>query len=307
MVDRALTFADPQIINMLQNDFVPVAIDQWYQRRQQDAEGDFYRKIAGQGPRKDFNSTTQGRYICTPDGKLIAFNNNRGPERIGRLMREALDQFDAASLESVGPIESEEVDERYDQRPPKNGLILRVNCKVLGGHRPTDDWTAVFHDAVGRDNVWFTEQEKHELAKVIADGGGDFPKELTQRIARFHLNDFTRGEPPRWRPNEVKSIELTIAADGRIDGSAHLETADHKRGYRVSLLGQIKLTDGEFTQLDMVAKGNFWGTGPYTHFAPEGEFPVAIAFRLADGSDPSDGMIPGGAKGNRHEYFSAAD
>ena len=39
---------------MLKNDFVPVAIDQWYQRQQQDNEGEFYRKVAGQGLRNDF-------------------------------------------------------------------------------------------------------------------------------------------------------------------------------------------------------------------------------------------------------------
>ena len=45
---------------MLKTKFVPVAIDQAYQRRQKDTEGDFYRKIAGQGPRSNFNNTTQG-------------------------------------------------------------------------------------------------------------------------------------------------------------------------------------------------------------------------------------------------------
>ena len=39
---------------MLRTQFIAVAIDQAYQRRQQDAEGEFYRKIAGQGPRNNF-------------------------------------------------------------------------------------------------------------------------------------------------------------------------------------------------------------------------------------------------------------
>jgi len=51
---------------MLQTRFVPVAIDQAYQRRQKDTEGDFYRKIAGQGPRNNFQGTTQGFYIAKP-------------------------------------------------------------------------------------------------------------------------------------------------------------------------------------------------------------------------------------------------
>lgn len=81
MLDRESTFADPEIVKLLQTKFIPVAIDQAYQRRQKDAEGDFYRKIAGQGPRSNFRSTTQGLYAATPDGKLLFYNNNRGPER----------------------------------------------------------------------------------------------------------------------------------------------------------------------------------------------------------------------------------
>ena len=95
MLDRASTFADPEIVKLLQTRFVPVAIDQFYQRQQKDAEGDFYRKIATQGPWKDLNGTTQGLYIATADGKLLGFNNNRGPERIRALLKQSLLHFSA--------------------------------------------------------------------------------------------------------------------------------------------------------------------------------------------------------------------
>jgi hypothetical protein len=67
-----LTFSDPKIVEMLKQDFVPVAIDQWYQRRQKDAEGDFYRKVAGQGPRSDFEKTTQEGMSALPMGSCWA-------------------------------------------------------------------------------------------------------------------------------------------------------------------------------------------------------------------------------------------
>ena len=57
-----------------------VAIDQWYHRRQKDVEGDFYRKIAGQSPQNNFNATTQGLFLATPDGKLLGFTNHRSPD-----------------------------------------------------------------------------------------------------------------------------------------------------------------------------------------------------------------------------------
>ena len=92
---------------MLQTEFIPVAIDQAYQRRQKDTEGEFYRKIAGQGPRNNFQGTTQGFYIATPAGKLLLYNNNRDPQKIRRLLTEKLAQFksiDAARLQ-VQPIQ----------------------------------------------------------------------------------------------------------------------------------------------------------------------------------------------------------
>ena len=117
---------------MLQRDFVPVAFDQWYLRRQQDAEGEFYRKIARQGPRNDFNKTTQGFYIAEADGKLLAFNNNRGPKRIKQLMQTALanNQLDT----SIESIDVGKLDPQYDRRVSSETTVIRVNAKVLGGY-----------------------------------------------------------------------------------------------------------------------------------------------------------------------------
>ena len=49
---RELTFADSKIIDVVNKNFVPVALVDWFQRRRQDAEGEFFRKVADQGPRK---------------------------------------------------------------------------------------------------------------------------------------------------------------------------------------------------------------------------------------------------------------
>ena len=38
-------FADPEIIRMANDDYVPVTGDDWYQRRRQDQEGEFFRKV----------------------------------------------------------------------------------------------------------------------------------------------------------------------------------------------------------------------------------------------------------------------
>ena len=288
MLDRESTFKDPEIVRLLKSRFIPVAIDQAYQRRQKDTEGDFYRKIAGQGPRNNFQGTTQGLYLATASGKLLGFNNNRGGDRIRRMMKKALDGFEAPA---AAVIERSKVDARYNPKPPGGGLVVRVQTKVLGGYEKTEDrWKKIFQNALSRDNLWMTKEEHEALA------AGKVPSALQKRIARYHLVDNTRGEPPMWKADEVRSIEFSLE-DGRLSGSVHLETASGKRGYKVSLLGRVEKKDGRITRFDLVARGEFWGEGTYTRGAPSGRFPLAASFTLADGSDIADGVPPQGSRG----------
>ena len=95
MIDRASTFANEEMVALL-GSFVPVAIDQAYERRQQDDEGDYWRKLVAQSPRQGAE-TTQGFYVATAAGRLLLFNNNRDPEKVRGLVREALSAFEALS------------------------------------------------------------------------------------------------------------------------------------------------------------------------------------------------------------------
>ena len=278
---------------MLKTRFVPVAIDQAYQRRQKDTEGDFYRRIAGQGPRSNFNSTTQGFYIATAGGKLLLYNNNRNPERVARLMGEKLAEFEklGADQAEVAAIEAVSIDEKYNPKPPAGGLVVRVHAKVLDGYEPTtDNWKAIFQSALSRDNLWISKSEHEALAR------GEVPRSLQLRIARYHLVDNTRGEPPMWREEEVRDLSIELS-DGTLTGRVHLETKDSQRGYQAALRGEVETKDGEVTRFDVVALGNFRGDDPYTRGAPEGKFPLAISFTLADGSDVADAVPPQGSRG----------
>lgn len=265
-----------------------MAIDQAYQRRQQDAEGRFYQKIANQGPRKVGEGTTQGRYLATADGVLIGYNNNRDTARLLELMREALKTAQPAAVEAI---EAGTPDTKYVYGPPEGGLVVRVDSRVLGGYeKTTDEWRKMFQEGMGRDNLWIRKDEHESLAR------GEVPESLITRLARFHLVDNTRGEPPMWEADEI--IEKTIVLkDGKLSGSLHLRTASGEREFKADLLGYLQVTEGKVSRFDLVAKGLFRGDGPYTHGAPEGEFPLAIAFRLADGSDLADGIPPQGSRG----------
>ena len=81
MIDRLSTFSNPEIIKLINDNFIPVAENDWYQRRREDAVGKFFRGVADQGPRKgEGGSTRQGHYAFTAGGKLLAYNNNRGAD-----------------------------------------------------------------------------------------------------------------------------------------------------------------------------------------------------------------------------------
>ncbi len=293
MLDRASTFANPRLLELLRTRFVPVAIDQAYQRRQQDAEGEFYRRFVGQSPRHDFANTTQGFYVVTAAGELLLYNNNRDPAKVERLVADALQRFlaDAADKEAVAPIEAGKLDLRFHPQPPKDGFVVRVHGKVLGGYpEAADEWQRILQSAISRDNLWVTGAEHQALL------GGKLSESLLLRIARFHLVDGTRGEPPMWQPKEVRHLD--VQRDGnRLSGSLLLATEDGSRRFEAQWLGHIAVTDGRVTRFDVVVTGVFRGEGAYTKGAPEGDFPYAVSFTLADGTDLADATPPQGSRG----------
>ncbi len=279
---------------MLKENFVPVAFDQWYLRQQKDEDGDFYRKIAGQGPRRNFDNTTQGFYIAEPDGKLYFYNNNRGPKRIKALMKAALRDFKPGDFESI---ESKKIDKRFARQPPEGSQTLRVRSQILGGYgRTNDPWQRIFQTAISRDNLWVLKDELKALEK------GRFPEQLAMRIARFHLVDNTRGEPPMWNRDDVKSVKIGLE-NNQIRGALKLENADQSRQFDVHLFGKLEWKAGKITKFDLVARGLHEGEGRWTRGAPKGKFPLAIAFQLADGKDPADSVAPQGTKGWLRGYI----
>ena len=182
-------------------------------------------------------------------------------------------------------------DPRWNYQPPKDGMVVRVTAKVLGGYDDTDDVVKkAFQESISRDNLWASGKEVKQLA------ANQFPETLATRIARFHLVDNTRGEPPMWEPAEVRSIKMTIDGD-RVQGSFHLETADGKRGFIGDVRGIVNTEGERVTRFDLVARGEFWGEGTFTRNPPPGKFPLAVSFRLADGTDEADKVRPQGSRG----------
>src|SRR6476619_1342436 len=118
--------------------YVAVAADDWYQRRRSDAEGEFFRRVADQGPRKgEGGSTRQGIYCLTADGKLLAYKNaGQAPDVMRDVLKQGVREWQklpaerrqpgAVKVGDIGP-----VDRQYARTPPPGGLVVNVYTRIL--------------------------------------------------------------------------------------------------------------------------------------------------------------------------------
>lgn len=274
---------------------MPVAFDQWYQRRQDDVEGRFFQKIAGQGPRSDFQQTTQGCYIATAGGELLGYNNNYGPDRIRALMKSAIAR---KRNWSAKPLADSEGDPDFVHEIPEGAIVVQVNSRVLDGYAtPRSPQHRIKQLSIGRDNLWILPNEKTSLLR------GEFPESLAEKLARFHLIDNTRGEPPMWNEQDVKRLEISVLEDGTLKGRVELQTGDDHRAYSADLYGHMEHRDGQLTRFDIVVKGDHRGHGRWNAGAPEQEFPLVVALRLADKDDVAYDVRPQAIKAYGRHYL----
>jgi hypothetical protein len=329
---RVSAFADPEIIDLATKKFVPVCTDDWYTRRRQDAEGEFFRAMASQGPRKgEGGATRQGIYAFTADGELLTFGNNGGSvKNTLNDLRQALTKFQGlpGARTRPGGVEVPDrgkPDPNYARTPPTGGLIVRVHTRILEEKKD-----AVEHlfakgtcstkggDMASRDFLWLTKDEVRSLGPGSRSAGESYavPEKVAERIARFHLVDNTRGEPDFWKKAEVRSRSFTLTvekvmADGvelRLDGEAKMATdADPSkaaRGYEVKLHGKFRWVPAKetFDRFDVAAVGEHWGRGTFTTGERPGRALLGVAFGLPTGNKPGDKVPPQGAR-EEQRYF----
>jgi hypothetical protein len=318
---RASVFADPKTIELVNKNFIAVAADDWYQRRRDDAEGRFWMKVSEQGHRKGVGSSTrQGIYCFTADGELLASRNHLDPKVMHDEFRKALRKWEQLpeSRRKPGAVKIEDAgtpDDRYHREPPRGGLVLRTYTRILD--RTDDGYCKAAckhpgHDFAALDHVWLTADEWKGLIPASPKKGDtiELPRNIAVRLARFHLVDNTRGEPPHWQSKDIRTLRLSFTVEEVgdatlklwLDGEALLATnVDVKkadRGFDVKLLGRVEVDRAKktITRFDALAIGEHWGQGPFTGGARPGRSPLGIAFELATGEEQADRVPPQGAR-----------
>ncbi len=307
---------------MATEDYIPVAADDWYQRRREDAEGAFFRRVADQSPHKgEGGSTRQGIYCLTADGTLLRYRNaGKAPDVMRRVLRDGLAAWRELpeSRRRPGGMVLEDLgrpDDRYARTPPPGGAIVKVFTRALerahGGALLDAACETGDGDEAARDHLWLTRDEIEAMVPADPRPGqsSPVPPPVVERIARFHLVDNTRGEPPSWRREQVRSAAMTLTVEGvtprevrlRLDGAALLSTAADAdragRGYDLRLLGHLSFSReaDSLTQFDVVALGEHWGEASFTRGARPGRTPLGVAFELARDT-PADRVPPQGAR-----------
>jgi hypothetical protein len=283
--------------------------------------------VSDQGPRRNTDgSTRQGIYIFTASGKLLVYKNHQDPDVMRDVMMRGLVEWQKLPKEQRRPgavkvEELTEVDKRYSRTPPPDALIATVYTRILdadgkGGYcKGSCKFTG--GDQSARDHLWLTKTDWQCLVPRDAKKGDTIPMpaRIAQRLARYHLVDNTRGEPPFWKADEVRKVEISMLVEEasektvrlKVTGAALMATdadpAKAKRGYDATLSGVI-VYDVEkkvITRFDLVAVGDHWGQGTYTPGARPGRQPLGVAFELARGK-PAD-LVPPQAARDYNDYI----
>ncbi len=333
MASRALAFADPEVIRLASEAFVPLAENCSPLQTQRDAKGEFFRLVAEQGHyagRAAPSATRQGQYAFTADGRLLASINTREAEPMVGMLSRALARWQdltgagaAGESSDSGPGDYER-DPRHPSFYPQGGLVLKQTLRDLPrpeGH-PSPQTRP---QAINFDYAWFRADEVQGFLPQPLEVGQkrELPPGIVRRLARFHLLDSVRGETPPWRDEDVKSAQMGAEIAGidgsrvhlRLDGAVRCSQSgtwairpfqDRKegmtRGYDCRLLGQLTYNteSGAFERFDLVAIGERWGgTEHNARFDDLSPAPMAVVFQKA-GDTPADRTPP---HANLWEYF----
>ena len=282
-------------------------------RLSRDEEGLFFRKLAGQQAPGGEKLPGQGTYAATPAGVLLGSGNffwKNPPDAVAMLQKaqEKWSQLPAGERAGKGGADPGSEDRRQPSSPA-GGLVLRVNSRELrekdlprglaGGH-----WR-------NSDNAWFRKEEAAKFlpASLEKAATGDVPRELVERLARFHFVDNVTGLPYPYPKESVEKADLRVQVLDVKDGAVSLrfegETgtslkpcsqAPQGHGYEAKILGRgvYDRAARKFTRFELVAVGTRRGALRHSERILFDDFgPAALGFACTlAGDTPAERIAP---------------
>ena len=257
---------------MLQNEFIPVALDGCMMNRRKDPEGDFYRKFAN----------TQARYAAAADGTSLAQKTWVPAPQLNQWMKDALAKFETLPDRSKRPaVDAAEAGKRTSPVPPTGGLVLTVTSRFLKGHEVASAVNEQYAQLPAYDRVWLTRAEWQGLLPKGDAQSFELDAKLVRKLARFHTLEIIGRQRAPWPEASVKDCRLTgevlrgasDTADVRLSGSMAIEGTSKPRPNLGPDDGEVKLdlkaagvlrydrAKQEITQFELVVYGPYLKAG----------------------------------------------
>jgi hypothetical protein len=266
-------------------------------------------------------ATYQGVFVATPKGLLLAGSHEavHDPPKVEKHLRQGVEKWRKLapaerlmSKDTFARALAELADVEGRSRYPHDGLVLRVICRDL----PRPGKGSV-RNAYNQDYAWFRRGEARALLpeKAIKGARRDVPRDLVERLARFHFVDLVRGHTAPFPQKAVERAELTaevidvkgdrvsLAYRGRartseVHNGIHIEgkwnakgpgiPEPQTRGIDATLTGRAvyDLKAGRFVSFELVALAQRWGGNAYNGRLDQRDFgpaPMGVVLELAGG------------------------
>ncbi len=261
----------------------------------QDEDALLFRKFAKQRTLKKGNrGGAQGHYAVAPSGELLAASSSTNPKVLVEMMKQGLAKWATLPREkrllpkSPDPKAAENW-RRKEKLYPHDGLALRVVARDQKRERWPDS---------NLDYAWFRQGEARAFfsAEPTKDAQHEVPRELVQRLARFHLIDNVHALNYTFFPKEaIEKARLTstvVQVEGDLislsfEGESRSSMVSPKKiGYAPKLLGRAtyNLKDHKFVSFELVAVGLRWGLGSCNQRHNPAPALMGIVFTLAGDS-----------------------
>jgi hypothetical protein len=241
---------------VVQENFVPVALNLQVEADRKDAQGEFFRQI-NQAPFPDTNKvpyftgasgrihgmTASGKFLCAHSKGSIC--RDCDPRHVLLHWQDLPESERKPGAIKIG--DKGKTDPTIP-RPPEGGLILQVYESRLTGDVKGEVGRRQKHETFswgeyepGRDQIWLSEGDWKSLVPSDAKKGIRFvlPAGVAGRMIA-HLTDWSEANGARWDSSHVRSQDLTLAVEDvsasiirlRLEGSVRLAHDEPKQAVR---------------------------------------------------------------------------